>query len=1083
MVSSLKYYLISLVLLSSQTSMANLKFEALDRETSMTFVNAIYRDNQGFLWIVNGLTGINKDNGYFMVTYSRNPNDSTALTDGVITDIEQDSLQNIWISTSKGLNRYLPDSDNFKRYFYTSDNLNQRTNYIRRLYIDLEGSLWVITRNGLFKYLSETDSFERYDIKKDSRDNNLANISQDSKGQYWVLSIRNGIYLFNPEDKSFKHFFDSNNSSRYTAIKDIFCDDFGNIWIADSKLGVCNFNPQTSSFTYLPIGIEKKGISGNSVRKIIGWKDKLLIGIDQGGINAYDINTGKITYYLPEYNNTGQLSSKGIISLHLDKKGILWAGTSRNGVYYFNPKKDRFKNYINNPLCEVNNNDILDHPSYHITGCFFEDSKGLIWIGTDGGGINIFNKETGKFKALIHDPAQENTVSSNVIRAFSQDANGNIFINTWDSGINCFDSKKEIFLRGNFLKDENGKIKTSQHYWHIFHDSKNRMWATKTNGEIHLFDSNYKLIHNFKKKTPNNTNNCPLIYERKDGKIFTNFYDGIYEVDIKYKNFKKLISINHPSLVSFDNEEFIIVGCKQNGIYLFTPEGKKVANYTTEDGLSHNFVCGICTDQNKNLWISTNNGLNFFDITQRVFTCYYEDDGLPSNQFFLQSYLKTRDGELLFGTTKGFISFFPEKIKQNNTLPPVYINQFYLDQTLVHFEDSDSPLTKPIERTEKIMLSYQQNSFGFGFLAINYTFPKQNKYRYTLEGFENKWFEIDASSRIVSYTNIPPGKYIFKVTACNNDGIWNPKPAKIELEIKPPFWLTYWFIIIVISLFLICIFLAIKIKEKKLELKKKRLRIRVEERKSQLKEQHHQLNCIKDILEDQKEELRTQRDELILHRTKLEQLVEERTRDLEIAKEKAELSDKNKSNFMANMSHEIRTPMNAIVGFSTLLNQPDLNDTEKQEYIKVIATNTESLLSLIENILDYSTLESSLVEISKNIFDLNKLLTDTINSFAPPKNKINLELKLNNQAENLYLTINSDKVRIKQILSNLLDNALKFTEEGYVELKASIQNNQLQLEVIDTGPGISTEDQQLIFNQFMKLEIDQIQAREALVWA
>jgi PAS domain S-box-containing protein len=234
----------------------------------------------------------------------------------------------------------------------------------------------------------------------------------------------------------------------------------------------------------------------------------------------------------------------------------------------------------------------------------------------------------------------------------------------------------------------------------------------------------------------------------------------------------------------------------------------------------------------------------------------------------------------------------------------------------------------------------------------------------------------------------------------------------------------------------------------------------------------------KEILQ-KNEEIISQKEELENHRNHLENLVKERTHDLEIAKAKAEESDKLKSAFLANMSHEIRTPMNAIVGFTGLLNDQDLIETDKQELISHIVHNSDTLLHLIDDIIDIAKIEAGQLNINKKDCYINIILNELLETFTEKKKlhkKDNIELRFNPGVEDSNFIIFTDNIRIQQILLNLIDNALKFTEKGYIEfgynLEKGTKNPSIIFYVKDTGIGLSKDQQSLIFSRFTKLEND-----------
>jgi signal transduction histidine kinase/CheY-like chemotaxis protein len=456
------------------------------------------------------------------------------------------------------------------------------------------------------------------------------------------------------------------------------------------------------------------------------------------------------------------------------------------------------------------------------------------------------------------------------------------------------------------------------------------------------------------------------------------------------------------------------------------------------------------------------------------------DDGLPGNHFHSQSSLKTNDGEIFFGGVNGFISFYPERIPNNKTLPQVYITGFYLNNKEINFRNADSPIDKPVKYVDEIHLKHNERILAFDFQAINFTFSHKSKYRYILEGYETEWHQTTAQNATANYTNLDPGKYTFKVKAANSDGLWNPDSTQIRIFITPPFYKTRPFIILIIFMGILVVLFIIRLRNRKLLKETGRLHRKVKERTSLIEKQSTKLAEQNKILEDQKEELLLQQNELVKHKKHLGRLVEERTHDLKLAKEKAEKSDKLNSYFLANMSHEIRTPMNAIVGFATLLGHETNNEEQKADFIKLIQSNADSLRYLIEDILDFSMIEADQMKIHTKKFELNNLIDNAFYSFTLQNDNSSIELRIVNNLSHQNIILLSDEFRIRQIIFNLLNNATKFTSEGVVELSVQADSEQLVISVSDTGPGIPDTEQENIFNQFVKLENDQFMAKRGI---
>ena len=447
---------------------------------------------------------------------------------------------------------------------------------------------------------------------------------------------------------------------------------------------------------------------------------------------------------------------------------------------------------------------------------------------------------------------------------------------------------------------------------------------------------------------------------------------------------------------------------------------------------------------------------------------------------------------MYFGGLNGFNVFNPDSLKDNKTVPPVLLTGFLLFNKSVPIGIKDSPLQKHISQTKKIILKHKQSFFTFQYIALNYIFSENNQYAYMMRGFDKDWNYV-GNKREATYTNLNPGEYTFTVKASNNDGVWNEEGASIDVIILPPWWKAWWFItlfsVLVASLltgFYVNrtnryrknqIILESMVQHRTRELKEinKALEEKQKEinlQKEELEKKKNSLQEANTILLDQQKRIIDQNAELDKHRNELESLVSERTRELEIAKKRAEDADTLKSAFLANMSHEIRTPMNAIVGFAGLLNDPDITEEEKREFVGHIRTNSDSLLMLINDILDLSMIEANQITIRKEPFFLNELLDQIYSVHSLHNKKASLEITLNNSLRSENLRLNTDKLRLKQILTNFMSNACKFTDNGTVELGLTKKDDSLNFYVKDTGIGIAGKDIEHLFERFRKLGED-----------
>lgn len=777
---------------------------------SQRIVLCLLQDRRGFIW-AGTQDGLNRFDGYKFKIFRKDGVDSSGLTSNYIWTLFEDYDGILWVGTlGGGLCKFNPDTETFDSY--VADEKDDRRLVSNNVLSITEspstpGSLWIGTREGgLHKFDKRTGTFTRYSRRSNDSVESAVNyvfcIREDSYGDVWIGTVKRGLYRFDTRTGTFHRIPNSRNDPDDLSIFALCEDSKKNLWIGTHGGGLKRYDRTTGSM------IDYRSTAVSNLKSVlirslfedsrgvlwVGTPDGLFEKTVDDGPTAHFIN------YRHDKERPETLSHDYVISMCEDRGGTLWLGT-REGINYFSHTHRPFRNLT------VSDRSLSDLASFNVNS-IMETSDGTLWVGTEKGlhrwdsksgsfiyipnrdnrvtktrpesafclmevspgelwignryGLSRLDPRTGRFVRFFHDPSDPHSLSGNEIWDLARDRSGYLWIGTYGDGLNraaIQEATSETLKIERFKHDPNDPTSLSDNYViKLLVDRTGNLWIGTSTGGLNKLAPGSKRFERYQHEPGNprslGTNGVNYLFESRTGILWIGTDRGLY----------KLITDS---------------------------TGTSFIGYTQQHGLSNDNVMSITEDDHGHLWIGSFGGIDRFDPESERFVSYSTPDGLSSLSYNHKAVWRDKNGSLYFGGNHGIDFFHPDSVRRNSILPPVYLTDVRVLNNVV-VPRHDGMIEKSIGMSERMVLSYEDYFFSFEFTALNFRQPEKNEFAYKLEGFDKNWITTTAADRKAVYTNVPHGRYTFRVKASNNDGVWNDEGVSLQVTITPPWWDTWW---------------------------------------------------------------------------------------------------------------------------------------------------------------------------------------------------------------------------------------------------------------------------------------------------
>ena len=1010
--------IVLVVMVCSSTVAHNIMFKHLEVRDGMPSnqINSIYKDSRGFMWFGTA-SGLARYDGYRFKVFYSSDNDPASLPNSYIEKITEDGEGRLWIRTGEsGYVIYNWDTEDFVRDVrsYMWDIGIDGTP--RFVFVDSQKNMWfAVDGKGCYRYRPGEKKAEVLSFGGKGMPEGIVMDIVECKDGVVVVYDNGHVLCIDREEVKVKWELTDimKEMGTRTEIFFLYVDKDDDLWIYGAP-GVWAYNLPAKKWR------SQWNFSDRGQAHVVAIaqdrRGRIWFGKDQDGIDIWNKTTSETVSLTYNVDDERGLPNNTINVLYEDEGGVMWIGTYKKGVAYYN--EGIFKFSINR-LGDIN--------------CLEECGNGCLWLGSNDAGLMHWNSLTDEKKIYTHSRAG-NSIASNVIVTLLQATDGKLWIGTFWEGLDCFDGKRFVNYR-NRPGDENSLA--NNNVWALAEDKDGNIWIGTLGGGLQCLNPKTGKFITYTMANSDLISNhiSSICITRNNRLVIGTSSTGVAIMDLNTRKITNMVgnlsgnqrfsnqSINQ---VYEDSRGLIWIGTR-NGLNLYNPKNDHLQIVSSGQDEAKEYIAGIAEDENKNMWMTTANGvLNIIpsidtktgDYAFHYYT-YDDKDGLQGAEFNQRSIKRLTSGEIAMGGMYGLNTFSPNDIKYNLTLPRVMFTGFQLVNEEIEIGKEYGGrvlLRESLNKVREIELDYKQNVFTVLFASDNYILPDKTQYLYKLEGFNEDWLSGMADMHRVTYTNLAPGTYMLKVKAVNSDGYAGTEEASLKIIIRPPFWMTSW-AYAVYALLLIGVLMLAR-------------------------------NAV----------LRRERNKF-----KIQQMEHEAERNEEV--------NQMKFRFFTNVSHELRTPLTLIISpLESMIKET--KDERKLGQLKLMHRNASRLLNLVNQLLDFRKNEVAGLHLSLSEGEIVSYVHNICNSFLMLSEKKNVHLTFFSAIESLNMSFDEDK--IGKVVMNLLSNAFKFTPDGgRVDVSLELLKGAaetLEIKVSDTGVGISDADKERIFERFYQSE-------------